>query len=41
MTKGRVVLLVVAAMVFLSVGFVIGQIVQAAELYPERPVIRW
>jgi TolA-binding protein len=34
MTKGRVVLLVVAAMVFLSVGFVIGQIVQAAGTIP-------
>ncbi|MGI6685696.1 MAG: SH3 domain-containing protein [Bacillota bacterium] len=34
MTKGRVVLLVIAAMVFLSVGFVIGQIVQAAGTIP-------
>lgn len=34
MTKGRVALLVVAAMVFLSVGFVIGQIVQAAGTVP-------
>lgn len=34
MTKGRVALLVVAAMVFLSVGFVIGQMVQAAGTIP-------
>ncbi|MEL7564784.1 MAG: SH3 domain-containing protein [Dehalobacterium sp.] len=34
MTKGRLALLVVAAIVFLSVGFVIGQIVQAAGTVP-------
>ncbi|MDD4753030.1 MAG: SH3 domain-containing protein [Desulfitobacteriaceae bacterium] len=34
MTKGRGALLVVAAMVFLTVGFVIGQIVQAAGTIP-------
>jgi len=34
MTKGRLALLVVAAIVFLSVGFVIGQIVQAAGTIP-------
>lgn len=34
MNKGRVVLLVVAAFVFLSVGFVIGQMVQAAGTVP-------
>lgn len=34
MTKGRGVLLVVAAMVFLTVGFVVGQMVQAAGTIP-------
>lgn len=34
MTKGRIALLFVAAVVFLSVGFVIGQIVQAAGTIP-------
>jgi TolA-binding protein len=34
MTKGRIALLFIAAMVFLSVGFVIGQIVQAAGTIP-------
>lgn len=34
MTKGRTALLVVAAMVFLTVGFVIGQMVQAAGTIP-------
>ncbi|MGI6065850.1 MAG: SH3 domain-containing protein [Bacillota bacterium] len=34
MTKGRGALLVVASMVFLAVGFVIGQIVQAAGTIP-------
>ncbi|MGI6678090.1 MAG: SH3 domain-containing protein [Dehalobacterium sp.] len=34
MTKGRIALLVVAAMVFLSVGFVLGQIVQASGTIP-------
>lgn len=34
MTKGRLALLVVAAIVFLSVGFVIGQIVQASGTLP-------
>ncbi|ATW25940.1 SH3 domain-containing protein [Candidatus Formimonas warabiya] len=34
MTKGRAALLVVAAIVFLTVGFVIGQMVQAAGAIP-------
>lgn len=34
MTKGRAAILVVAAMVFLTVGFVIGQMVQAAGVVP-------
>jgi cobalamin biosynthesis Mg chelatase CobN len=34
MTKGRIALLFIAAMVFLAVGFVIGQIVQAAGTIP-------
>lgn len=34
MTKGRVAILFVAAMVFLTVGFVIGQMVQAAGVIP-------
>ncbi|MCR6545396.1 SH3 domain-containing protein [Dehalobacterium formicoaceticum] len=34
MTKGRIALLVMAAVVFLSVGFVLGQIVQASGTIP-------